>query len=627
MLFIVAIAVMVVALDIVAWLAWKGSNGGPVPVGLYFLVSIGTLAVVLGGTVYQSIRLGSGGAEVARMMGGELITPESAGSRERRLLNIVEEISIASGVACPRVYVMREELSINAFAAGTTPNEAVIAVSAGAMNRLERDELQGVVAHEFSHILNGDMKLNMRLIGVVFGLMLLSIIGRQLLWGQSRGSLRSSDSRRSNGVMLGVGLALVVLGLLGNWFGRMICAAISREREYLADASAVQFTRNPDGIGGALRKIAGLGARDGIGSKIANPNAEAAAHLFLGATRAGLASGLLATHPPLDERIRRIYGHPMAPIVPSVSADAADTIEGLTSLPQEARSAPPPPQLTAHAAPDFSPAAAVALVSSSMATPQGFAQRLVAEDASRPLLAAVQTPLGAQAAIIALALDALPEIRERQLAGLDTELRPLVQRLAPSALQVHRTFRLPLVDLAVPALKRLDADQRRRLLAQLEQCAMADGRVALQEWVLMTLVAQRMRTDATRVSAVRYKEVSELRGDVALVVSLIAGAAAAEFPEFDTANRVDAASAQLGLTLPVLTREQIGMHGVQQSLERLTGLAPLRKPMLIKAFVAAALDSQGAMTLTGADLVRTVCATLDAPLPPVVEAFYLGSTA
>jgi hypothetical protein len=189
---------------------------------------------------------------------------------------------------------------------------------------------------------------------------------------------------------------------------------------------------------------------------------------------------------------------------------------------------------------------------------------------------------------------------------------------------VRRTFRLPLVDLAAPALKRLDADQRRRLLKQLEQCAMADGRVQLPEWVLMTLVAQRTRPDAAKNSAVRYHEVSELRGDVALVVSLIAQAAAEEYPQLDVDSRVEAASAQLGTTLPVLSSEQIAHLGVQGPLERLAALAPLKKPQLIKAFVAAALDAEGAMTLTGADLVRTVCATLDAPLPPVVEAFYLA---
>lgn len=620
-LFVIAVAILVIVLDgAVAW-AWQAWNGGRGAVSVPLLLGLGVLivGVVGGGSWFRTASLSGGGAKVAKMLDGELVVPESAGAREKRLLNIVEEMSIASGVACPQVFVLRNEAGINAFAAGSSPNEAVIAVSQGALARLERDELQGVVAHEFSHILNGDMRLNMRLIGTTFGLMLIWIIGR-FAW-----DFGFTGSRRNfNVFVVIVAVLMCAIGWLGHLLGRMITAAVSREREYLADASAVQFTRNGDGIGGALRKIAGLARVDGVGSGIAHPNAEATAHLFLGAPRRNLAGGLLATHPPLAERIRRIYGRAMPPIAPSVTADAADTVEGLTSLPQIARSAPAAMQLVEARAPDFSPAAAVALVASTtQTTPLGFAQRLVAEDAARPLLAAVQTPLGAKAAVIALALDAAPDVRERQLAGLDIELRPQVQRLAPSALQLRRTFRLPLVDLAAPALRRLDPEQRRRLLAQIEQCALADGRFALHEWVLMTLVSQRTRPDATRTSAVRYAELATLRGDVALVVSLIAHAAVEESPHPDVDSRVEAASAQLGTTLPVLAREQVA--GVQASLERLATLAPLKKPQLIKAFVAAALDGRGALSLTGADLVRTVCATLDAPLPPVIEAFYLGT--
>ena len=228
---------------------------------------------------------------------------------DRRLVNVVEEMAIASGVAVPRVYVMDNETAINAFAAGHSINDAVIAVTRGTLTRLSRDELQGVIAHEFSHVLNGDMRLNLRLIGVLHGLLIVAIAGRLLLelGGRSRGG---SSSRGGNAlaVLFFAGIALWILGYIGVFFGRLIKAAVSRQREFLADASAVQFTRNPDGIGSALRKIGGLSEATGLGTRIDHPQAETLSHLFLGAARPSFVRGLFATHPSLEERVQRIYG-------------------------------------------------------------------------------------------------------------------------------------------------------------------------------------------------------------------------------------------------------------------------------------------------------------------------------
>src|SRR5262249_2273093 len=178
----------------------------------------------------------------------------------RKLLNVVEEMSIASGVPMPEVYLMPDEKGINAFAAGTAPDNAVIGVTEGCVRHLKRDELQGVIGHEFSHILNGDMRLNMRLIGVVFGLLCIMLVGRVMLDAFIRGgSPRSSSARNANPppiFLLAIGL--IVIGWPGAFFGRLIQAAVSRQREFLADASAVQFTRNPLGLAGALKKIGGL---------------------------------------------------------------------------------------------------------------------------------------------------------------------------------------------------------------------------------------------------------------------------------------------------------------------------------------------------------------------------------
>src|SRR5215471_309701 len=267
---------------------------------LLLLAAAGVGLVVGGASALKVAQLASGGQAVALMMGGEEVPGTTTDARQKRLLNVVEEMALAAGVPVPPVYVL-EEPGINAFAAGYAPGDAVVAVSQGCLNYLTRDELQGVVAHEFSHILNGDMRLNIRLIGLIFGIMVLSIIGRILmLTGPRRSSSQRNDSRA--GVMM-LGLGVFVLGLVGAFFGRLIMAAVSRQREYLADASAVQFTRNPDGISGALKKIGGLAE----GSRIDNPQAAEAGHMFFANTFAGYGLvRLMATHPPLVERIRRL---------------------------------------------------------------------------------------------------------------------------------------------------------------------------------------------------------------------------------------------------------------------------------------------------------------------------------
>src|SRR5262245_7939637 len=266
---------------------------------LLLLAAPGVGLVVGGASAFKVAQLASGGQAVALMMGGQEVPGTTTDARQKRLLNVVEEMALAAGVPVPPVYVLQER-SINAFAAGYAPGDAVVAVSQGCLKYLTRDELQGVVAHEFSHILNGDMRLNIRLIGLIFGIMALSIIGRILMHTSGGRSSRRDGSR---GGMVLLGLGVLVLGLVGAFFGRLIMAAVSRQREYLADASAVQFTRNRDGIGGALKKIGGLAE----GSRIDNPQAAEVGHMFFANAFAGEGlAGLLATHPPLVERIRRL---------------------------------------------------------------------------------------------------------------------------------------------------------------------------------------------------------------------------------------------------------------------------------------------------------------------------------
>ena len=292
--------------------------------GLFAAVSLGTLALIGGGSLYRVASLAGGGHNVAEMMGGRPLASQTTDPDERKILNVVEEMAIAAGTPVPPVYLLEQEDGINAFAAGYAPGDAVIGVTRGCIQDLTRDELQGVIAHEFSHILNGDMRLNIRLIGALYGILLISMTGwiifRSTAYGNQYERRRDDDRRGANPWPL-VGLALYVLGYIGVFFGNLIKAAVSRQREFLADASAVQFTRNPDGIAGALKKIGALSE----GSRVRNPEAQEASHLFFG-DAVGHLLGIFATHPPLVERIRRID--------PSFDGDFSRIRVGIAGVPR-----------------------------------------------------------------------------------------------------------------------------------------------------------------------------------------------------------------------------------------------------------------------------------------------------
>jgi Zn-dependent protease with chaperone function len=264
---------------------------------------IGTLLVAGGGSLFKIAQLRGGGQVVAEQLGGRLLNPDSTVPSEQQLLNVVQEMALASGAPTPPVYLMDNEAGINAFAAGFTPSDAVIGVTRGAAEAFTRDELQGVIAHEFSHILNGDMRLNIRLIGLLHGILIIGMLGYFVLRMAAFSGVGRSRSRENSSPlpMLALGAGLMAVGFFGMLFGNLIKAAVSRQREFLADASAVQFTRNPGGIAGALRRIGGATT----GSGIESPNAPEASHMFFGLATSGF-SGLFATHPPLAERIRRI---------------------------------------------------------------------------------------------------------------------------------------------------------------------------------------------------------------------------------------------------------------------------------------------------------------------------------
>jgi Zn-dependent protease with chaperone function len=582
---------------------------------LLLVAAPGVGLVVGGASVFKVAQLSSGGQAVALMMGGQEIPGATTDARQKRLLNIVEEMALAAGVPVPPVYVL-EEPSINAFAAGYAPGDAVIAVSRGSLDYLTRDELQGVVAHEFSHILNGDMRLNIRLIGLIFGLMALSIAGRMLMRTSGVSAPRGNDSRGGL-VMLGIGL--FVLGLAGAFFGRAIMAAVSRQREYLADASAVQFTRNPEGIAGALKKIGGLAE----GSRIDIPQAGEAGHIFFANVfaTAGFA-GLLATHPPLVERIRRLDPQfdGQFPEVRKVGIDRTE-IEGR-------RSNRVPPFAGMPGLPQV-PVPVLGLADRAASRvghvdPEeiSYAQTLQ-DDIPEALRLAAEHPFSAQALVYALLLDPRADLRSVQLAQLEASAEPpaLAEtlRLVDIVEALPDAYRLPLLDLAMPALRQMSPRQHRTFRDEVEKLMVADQQLSLFEYTLRCVLhrhldAQYMPQRQTRSMISSPQKLVE---PMATVLALLAWEGQ---PEFDSADRAFDMGMR-GYTggdnihcLPPL--EECSLAAFDTALQKLRQSVPAIKQRIVVA-VAACILANDHVTVREAELLRAICDTLDSPLPPL----------
>ena len=636
-LFILALIAIVLAVNLVAALLW--TRGHPVldaqlyPRGFFLANSGITLCLIVGGTLIEIVNLRDGGEAVAQMAGGRQVSPATRDVLERRLLNVVEEMALASGIACPKVYLLEREQSINAFAAGYNPNEAVLAVTQGTLRRLTRDELQGVIGHEFSHILNGDMRLNVRLIGVLFGIQMVAGFGRHLLdfAARTRGSRGRDDKGPSlQIVMLVLGVALFMIGYIGIFFGRLIRSAVSRQREFLADASAIQFTRNPDGIGKALRKIGGLARRDPSAASIHHPNAEMLSHLFLSAVSPNLWSGLFATHPPIAERLRRIYGRSTnlldAPELPvefpllDQLPDIPYVASGFAAATGEAGGPPP-----------ASPAAVGA-------TPSNAAGRSIVQQLrlAPELHGALHQPQAACAVVYALLYERVrAEPDNPQAAVLQAQVpqqAAFVAYLAQAIGRLPSGARLPLLDLAMPALRQLAQAERDAFLRVVGHLIAADRRVTLAEFVLETVLSRRLAAHAGRAVPVRFTSLLPLKQDTALLLSLVAHVAVMAARQAQDQTETAAQAFMRGAALcpqllltPADLRAvaAVGFAGVKRALDRANQQAPLAKPGLIKALVGVAMrDDAAALPMEMADLLRAICAALEAPLPPAVIAAY-----
>lgn len=622
--FVLAVLSIIVALHCVAALVivFSGSSQNYRPdvvatflnLELLGYVAAGTLAVVAIGSLFKTAELRSGGPAVAEALGATPVSAESVDRDERRLMNVVEEMAIASGTQMPAVYIMRDESGINAFAAGFSIDNAVVAVTRGTLTRLNRAELQGVIAHEFSHIFNGDMRLNIRLMGVLHGILLIALIGSMILRGSGRRAMFRSSSR-SNGkgraLILIVAIALLVVGYLGVFFGRLIKASVSREREYLADASAVQFTRNPDGIAGALKKIGGFAG----GSALEAPNAEIASHSYFGPGLKSLSAHMLATHPPLAERIRRIdpqwrgdYDDATAEIS---DTEMASSFAGGSS-PATAQGDDAPVALT--------PDDAVARAGAPTPAHMDHAHRLLLQ-LPDTILGAAHNPYGARALAYAMVIDQDQSVWRKQLDLLRQHADPgvlrVMQDIHPAVAGLSRQSFLPLMTLCTAALRNLSREQYGDFRRTLEKLIDADGVRGPFEFALLRVLRCHLdrHFDGTKRSGTIHRSLNRRARECGVLLSALSRIGHEDPAAMEAAFQ--AGLSRLGLSTPpapTLTG-RLDFTAVDEALDRLEQVAPLGKRKLIAA-CAAAIASDGKVTVEEGEILRAVSDSLDVPMPP-----------
>ena len=570
---------------------------------------IGTLIIVGGGSLFKMAQLRAGGQVVAEQLGGRRLPPGSTDPIEQRLLNVVEEMAIASGTPTPPVYLLDHEDGINAFAAGHSPSDAVIGVTKGTATRLTRDELQGVIAHEFSHILNGDMRLNLRLMGLLHGILIIGMLGYFVLRASfySGGGRRSKDGNSGLPIMA-IGAGLAVIGFAGTFFGNLIKAAVSRQREYLADASAVQFTRHPEGIAGALKKIGGFAK----GSLIQSPNAPEASHMFFGRGTSGV-SALFATHPALDDRIRRIDPSWDGKFPENVPATDA-TVDAVAAAGASG---------FAPGAGGSAPAVASAVASIGQPGPDHLAYAAtVMRSLPDSLLSAAREPHGACAVIYALLLDRRPAMRQQQTSYLAAKADPGVfeetRWLSSLVDSLDERGRLPLLEITLPALRALSSSQHDVFERHVSVLMEADDQIDLFEWSVRLILRHDLDALRTHDAGVRvaYHGLDEVRVESVLLMSALA-----HIGHDDAAGSARAfakARGVLGLSdaVPATT---VTLTDLDRSLARLDQAAPQVKRQVLDAAVAC-ITADRQITAAEAEVLRAVSAAMSCPMPPVLGA-------
>lgn len=586
----------------------------------FLIVGAAVTGVVFFGSLYKIRSLSGGGSRIAEMLDGKLLLGGGENLKEQQVLNVVEEMAIASGVPVPPVYLLDEQ-GINAFAAGYSPADAVVGISAGAVQTLSREQLQGVIAHEFSHILHGDMRINIRLIGVLHGILILGIVGRGLLYSRSR--VRSSRSK-GQGAQVAIGLGLVVIGYIGVFFGNLIKAAVSRQREYLADASAVQFTRNPEGIAGALMQIAQHSGR----SYLSHPASSEINHTLFEESAPSFLSSMYATHPPLEKRIGAILPNWDGgfELLKKPEPDVASSNQN-PNQEQKPESRTPQTQqekMTAVLTGMGGMVAAQQMVSQ-IGNPDerhiAVAAQLIHE-AEGPLLDAAREPSSARAVLYFLLLHPQEESRQAQLTLIeehaDVGVYPELLRLIEKAKPVDAIERLPISSIAISSLRQLSKDQYQLFKSNFEKLITLDSKVSLFEWALQKTVFHSLDAvfGETKHSMGGRAELQDVLKPMSVLLSILCYSN--ELEKLSPSQAFNAGQELLDLKVELIPVGSIGFELLNDALLELAKLKPLKKPALLKA-CAAVITADGKIAPIEVELLRAVAATIDCPMPPLTE--------
>jgi Zn-dependent protease with chaperone function len=575
--------------------------------GVLLFALCSTTTVVGLGSLYKIAQLRDGGSAVALSLGGRKLDPDATKLEERRLLNVVEEMAIASGVPVPDVYVLDREPGINAFAAGNTTSDAVIGVTQGTLQLLRRDELQGVVAHEFSHILNGDSRINVRAIGLLHGIFLLALIGRFLM----RGSMH--NRRKGGGGVALIGFGLLAIGSIGVFFGRMIQSSISRQRELLADASAVQFTRDTDGLVGALKKIGGAAPRSYL-------QTDEASHIFFSDAirRLRLFAGIFRTHPPLGDRIRKLEPQWDGEFTEVSLPDIADGM----STPPDA----PDGQINAFAEAPTEEAVSQAIEHIGSPRPEqiAFARSLHAALPDLWIHAVHQAPM-AQAMIFGLLLARDEVLRGTELMRVaeltDPQTADLTLRFHSEAGDRSSAEKIALFDMAMPTLRGLSVDEYERFRAVIDALMQSDRRIDLFEYTLSRMIQRHLARhfEGTGPTPLRFRSLAALLPDARVLIATLARVGSRTEEEAERAFRHGAQALQLkGSAGAILPSGACTLASVEQALQRYDAAAPALKRGIMLA-CAATVMADDEVTDHEAELIRAIGDALDCPVPPFVQ--------
>lgn len=571
-------------------------------------ISIGVILLISLGSLYKIAALSKGGPAIAEMLGGKLVSQSTTDANERKLLNIVEEMSIAAGMPIPQVYIL-EESSINAFAAGQSHSNTVIGVTRGSISQLSRDELQGVIAHEFSHILNGDMRLNLRLIGILHGILLIGIIGGNILNSMR---YRSSSKKEGGAPIIVIAIGLLVIGYAGTFFGKWIKASVSRQREFLADASAVQFTRNKDTIAGALKKIGGLDK----GSLLETPAASEYSHAYFSDGVTQSFSSMFSTHPPLEQRIKSIdpswdgefiYPKPTNKETKEATINKNKTISGL----------------------DVTTAAIIIAADQAMnnigtVTEKNIevAQAIIGQIPEK-IRSSSQSAYSARAVVYALLIN--EQNNKNKAWGLltkhaDPTIHKLTKNILLESSKLDEYLILPILELCITSLRELSFSQYEVFRKTINHIITEDGTVDLNEWVLQRLVLQQLDLHFSLRKPIKEKHayLGAVKKEAEVILSLMTYVEHKNNIEY--AKQVfDQAKKKIGANaLKIIPQEDLSLTKLNNAVDKLMQLKPLLKSRILKA-CAEIVMLDGKATRKGAELFRTISINLDCPVPPLFQ--------